>query len=107
MDTQIDRITFLESVSGIDYPHMLVDFFDHFLALKRIVENSGKVFVPQQDEDNNRIVFKIEFFDIKAKETAIDLINNNGIIIIYERPIHVNIIGLPVDDLKSILLELY
>ena len=103
----MDRIQFFESISGIEYPHMLVDFFDHFLALKEIVENSGKINIPQQENTNKHITFDIEFSDSKAKETAVDLINNNGSIIIYDRPIYINIIGLPVDDLNKITLELY
>lgn len=102
----MDRIQFFESISGIEYPHMLVDFFDHFLALKQIVENSGKIIVPQQNIENH-IIFNIEFSDTKAKETAINLINSNRVIMIYERPIYINIIGLPVDDLKRLTIELY
>jgi hypothetical protein len=102
----MDRVQFFESISGIEYPHMLVDFFDHFLALKQIVENSGKIIVPQQESDNH-IIFNIEFSNAKAKETAINLINTTNIITIYERPIYINIIGLPVDDLNNLTIELY
>lgn len=102
----MDRVQFFESISGIEYPHMLVDFFDHFLALKQIVENSGKIYVPQQTTENH-IIFNIEFSNTKAKETAINLINSNRVIMIYERPIYINIIGLPVDDLKKLTIELY
>jgi hypothetical protein len=102
----MDRVQFFESISGINYPHMLVNFFDHFLALKQIVENSGKIYVPQQQNENH-IIFNIEFSDTKAKETAMDIIKNNNVIIIYERPIYINIIGLPVDDLNKLTIELY
>ena len=103
----MDRIQFFESISGIEYPHMLVDFFDHFLALKQIVENSGKIIVPHQESNNNHIIFNIEFSNAKAKETAINLIKSTNIITIYERPIYINIIGLPVDDLNNLTIELY
>jgi hypothetical protein len=103
----MDRVQFFESISGIDYPLMLVNFFDHFLALKQLVENSGKIKVPQQQDENNHIIFNIEFSNTKAKETAIDLIKNNNVVMIYERPIYINIIGLPVDDLKNLTIELY
>ena len=86
---------------------MLVDFFDHFLALKQIVEDSGRISVPQQNNMENHIVFNIKFSNVKAKEAAINLINNNKIIMIYERPIYINMIGLPVDDMNEISLELY
>lgn len=102
----MDRIQFFESISGIDYPYMLVDFFDHFLALKQIVENSGKVIIPQQIS-NDRISFNIEFSNIKAKESALNLINNcTSMVMIYDRPIYININGIPVDDLK-LNIELY
>jgi hypothetical protein len=102
----MNRIEFFESVSGIDYPKMLVDFFDHFLALKQIIESSGNVIVPPQQNINNHIVFNIKFSDVEAKESVINLIKANNVITIYERPIYVNIIGLPVDDL-NVNIELY
>ena len=102
----MDRVQFFVSISGINYPHMLVDFFDHFLALKQIVENSGKVIVPHQI-DNNKISFDIEFSNKKAKEDAVNLINNcTSMVMIYERPIYININGLPVDD-SNLNIELY
>ena len=36
----IDRVNFLESVQGIQYPDMLANFFDHFIALKALVSVS-------------------------------------------------------------------
>jgi hypothetical protein len=102
----MDRVQFFESISGIQYPYMLVEFFDHFLALKQIVENSGKVIVPHQI-DNNKISFDIEFSNKKAKEDAVNLINNcTSMVMIYERPIYININGLPVDD-SRLNIELY
>ena len=44
----MNRIQFFDSISGIQYPKMIVDFFDHFIALKQIVEDKGSVTV-----DNN------------------------------------------------------
>ena len=102
----MDRVQFFESISGIQYPYMLVEFFDHFLALKQIVENSGKVIVPHQI-DNNKISFDIEFSNKKAKEDAVNLINNcTSMVMIYDRPIYININGLPVDD-SRLNIELY
>ena len=102
----MDRVQFFESISGIQYPYMLVEFFDHFLALNQIVENSGKVIVPHQI-DNNKISFDIEFSNKKAKENAVNLINNcTSMVMIYERPIYIQINGLPVDD-SRLSIELY
>lgn len=103
----MNRIEFFDSISGIQYPQMLVDFFDHFLALKTIVENSGTISVPQQTNEG-RISFNIEFSNQKAKESALNIINNNtSMVMIYERPIYINILGLPVDDSKLLNIELY
>ena len=102
----MDRVQFFESISGINYPHMLVNFFDHFLALKEIVDSSGKIFVKENQPENNHIIFEIQFTNKKAKDTCINLISScNGNILIYNRLIYINIIGLSVDN--TIVIELY
>lgn len=100
----MNRIEFFNSIAGIQYPLMLVDFFDHFLALKEIIQNYGSVSVTELSPDNH-IVFDIEFKNSNAKETIINMITNNRYIIIYNRQININIIGFPVDN--KIKLELY
>ena len=35
------RLEFFESISDIEYPLMLVKFFDHFIALKELVQDYG------------------------------------------------------------------
>ena len=101
----MNRIEFFDSISGINYPNMLVNFFDHFLALKEIIiENSGIISVIDQMSDTN-IIFNIEFSNKEAKESVIDLINNKQFIVIYERPIYIKIVGIPTDS--SITLELH
>ena len=37
----VNRIKFFESVNGIQYPDMIIKFFDHFLALRYLVEDKG------------------------------------------------------------------
>ena len=54
----MDRINFFGSVSGIEYPEMIVNFFDHFIALKQIVEDSGTITVLNSDDKS--ISFSIE-----------------------------------------------
>ena len=84
----MDRITFLESISGIKYPNMIVEFFDHFIALKQIVESSGKVTVIHNSE--NAIAFSILFDSELSKSTA--LLNiQSGYIVIYGRTISINV----------------
>lgn len=84
----MDRVDFIESVSGIKYPGMIVDFFDHFIALKQIVEDSGKVNV--LSNDNTSITFSILFSSLDAKNLALNTINSlAGHIAIYGRPISI------------------
>lgn len=86
----IDRINFLESVDGINYPDMIVDFFDHFIALKQIVEDFGKVNV--LSSDNNSIMFSIQFNSPENMNLAINTINSlGGVIAIYGRPISISL----------------
>lgn len=86
----MDRINFIENVSGIHYPEMIVDFFDHFVALKQLVEDSGTVRV--LNSTNNSISFSIEFKNSDIKTAAVNVINSlNGTIIIYNRPISIAI----------------
>lgn len=95
----MDRINFIESVSGIQYPKMIVDFFDHFIALKQIVEDSGNINV--LNVGNNSIEFSIKFNSIDAKMMAINTINSfGGIINIYNRPISIYIENLTDTELK-------
>ena len=37
----MNRVQFFNSIGGIQYPRMIVDFFDHFIALKQIVEKGS------------------------------------------------------------------
>lgn len=84
----MNRVDFIESVSGIKYPEMIVDFFDHFIALKQIVEDNGKVNVI--NSDNNQITFSILFSSYEDKTLALSTINSlGGYIAIYGRPISI------------------
>lgn len=95
----VNRIDFLESVSGINYPVMLVDFFDHFIALKQIVEDSGKVNVI--GSDNSSIEFSISFNSPSALNLALNTISSSsGIIVIYGRPISIQVEALTDSELK-------
>ena len=86
----MDRINFIGSVSGIDYPQMIVTFFDHFIALKQLVEDFGKVNVLNSTEKS--ISFSIEFQDTLTMNNALAVINTlGGVIVIYERPIAINV----------------
>lgn len=98
----MDRCTFFNSISGISYPEMLVDFFDQFVALKQIVEDSGKVTVLESNE--NQIVFSITFKSIEYKNIAMDMIQNAGYqIAIYGRIMNIRLEVLTDNEIKIIL----
>ena len=65
----VDNVSFIESISGIQYPEIIVNFFDHFMVLKQIVENSGIVSVISNTE--NSILFLVEFNSSDAKDQAL------------------------------------
>lgn len=84
----VNRIDFINSISDINYPGMLADFFDQFIALKHIVEDSGKVSVLSSDEKS--IMFNIDFKDQSDRDKALANVNvNGGTIFIYNRPISI------------------
>lgn len=86
----MDRVNFLESVSGIQYPEVMVVFFDHFIALKQIVEDSGTVNVLKSDEKD--ILFSIRFNSKQSRDLALNIVNSlNGNIIVYGRSILINV----------------
>ena len=88
----MDRISFFNKISGIDYPEMIVHFFDHFLALKQIVEDYG--FVQTLSHDNESITFKISFSDMITKNTSMNIIYAlGGSIVIYGKPIVVTVVS--------------
>lgn len=95
----MDRITFIESISGIEYPEMLVEFFDQFIALKQLVDNYGKVTV--NEKSNNSISFIVNFSNPKYKEKAVNMMGSQ--ITIYGKPITVSTEILSDTDIKYVL----
>ena len=80
------RLEFFESISDIEYPLMLVKFFDHFIALKELVQDYGKVAVLNSEE--NSITFCIKFDNINNRNIA--LANaQSGVVVIYGKPISI------------------
>ena len=86
----MDRITFFNSISGIDYPEMLVKFYDQFLALKDLVTESSLVNVISKVEDSS-ISFSISFSDANSRQYTLMMISNFNLINIYGKMITVNI----------------
>ena len=84
----MDRIAFLESISGIKYPEMIVEFFDQFIALKYLVEDYGQISV--QEKSTNGISFVIKFTDVKYRDKALSNVQTSSVVI-YGKPISINL----------------
>ena len=85
----MDRISFFESINGIQYPEMLVNFFDHFVALKQLVEDDYASIETIDSKDNN-IKFRINFNSSNTMKQALDTISSaNNSINIYGRCINI------------------
>lgn len=99
----MDRVNFLESVAGIQYPEMLVTFFDHFIALKQIVEDHGTVNIINSTPNN--LTFSVRFKNKSTRDNALNAINStNGVVMIYQRPIVVDV-KFPTDSELIIRLQ--
>jgi len=84
----MDRISFFNSISGIDYPEMLVKFYDHFLALHQLIICPSLINVVSKTEDDS-ISFLANFSDINQKNQTAQLISGQ-LISIYGRTISIN-----------------
>ena len=99
----MNRVNFIESVSGIQYPEMIVTFFDHFIALKQLVEDSGTVQV--LNSSNESISFSILFQNMDMKTAALSAIQSCGnTIIIYGRYITIQVEELSENSVKINLI---
>ena len=96
----MDRIAFLESISGIEYPEMIVEFFDQFLALKYLVEDYGQISV--QEKSTNGISFVIKFTDVKYRDKALSSVQTSSVVI-YGKPISINLEIVSETEIKFIL----
>ena len=85
----MNRLKFFESVNGIQYPDMIINFFDHFLALKSLVEDKGLIEVISNKK--NSISFSIEFDDKDSTTQAINYMVSNPRVLIYGRFISVRV----------------
>lgn len=84
----VDRLNFFNSISGIKYPEMIVEFFDQFIALKQLVEDYGTVTVGEATDKS--ISFITEFKAPEYKDKALSMVQS-GPIVIYGRPISVRV----------------
>ena len=98
----MDRIAFLESISGIEYPEMIVEFFDQFIALKYLVEDYGQISV--QEKSTNGISFVIKFTDVKYRDKALSNVQTSSVVI-YGKPISINLEIVSETEIKFTLHE--
>lgn len=96
----VDRLNFFNSISGINYPEMIVHFFDHFIALKQLVEDRGEVAV--EESTDNMISFNVKFSNLKYKDQAIAIVQS-GPVVVYGRNIVVNIEVISDVEIKFVL----
>lgn len=96
----MNRLDFIDSISGIQYPEMLVNFFDQFIALKKLVEDYGIITVESSTERS--INFIILFDSQKNKNTAL-LNTNTGNVVIYGRSILVSVEDISDKELRFVL----
>lgn len=83
----VDRLTFFNSVSGITDPGLVIRFYDNFIALKQLLNNSTGF--PSVDSYNNSsIKFSVSFQTARDKKETLNMIQS-GTIIIYGKPISV------------------
>lgn len=99
-----DRVNFIQSINGIEYPEMIVKFFDHFLALKEIVDSSGSVSISHEQISNpDCISFNIHFTDHNGIDRASREIGQRSVIYIYNRPISVSMEVLSEKEIKIVM----
>lgn len=97
----MDRLKFFDSISGIEYPEMIVKFFDQFIALKQLVEDYGTIVVSEKTDQS--ISFITSFSNAGYKNKALSNIPPSGPIVIYCRPISVEVEDLSDTDIKFTL----
>lgn len=85
----MDRVSFVDSISGIQYPELIVQFFDHFMVLREIIQDTGTVSVIRNTQDS--ILFLVEFADVEVCQRALDNIPSTGCYIMYDKQIHVGV----------------
>lgn len=96
----MDRVSFFKNINGITYPEMLVDFFDHFLALKNIV-GTNNCTVNIISTHNNVIDFIVNFKEESLLQKVMNELNRNGnVVVIYNRTMTVHVEVLTDKDLK-------
>lgn len=97
----MDRMQFFNHINGITYPELLVDFFDHFVALQQLVKTNSCTVTVLNTYDNKVIEFNVQFKSAGHLQKVLQDISMNGnVIVIYGRTMSIHIEVLTDFDLK-------
>lgn len=80
----MDRLSFFNSITGIKYPEMLVEFYDQFLALNQLLCDKPCA-ISVLDSSDRSISFMVECTD----SGLINYLRSIGIYIVYGRSISI------------------
>lgn len=96
----MDRLSFFKNINGISYPEMLVDFFDHFIALKQLVDTNSCIvnIIAFNGQD---IEFSVKFKDANLLHKTMNEINKSGnVVVVYGRTMTIHVEVLTDTDLS-------
>lgn len=97
----MDRLSFFRNINGISYPEMLVDFFDHFIALKQIIDSNNCTVNIISYNKGQDIEFDAQFKDPSYLDKTLKALETMGnVIVIYTRTMTVHAEVLTDRDLK-------
>ena len=97
----MDRLSFFKNINGISYPEMLVDFFDHFIALKQLIDTNNCIVNIISYNKGQDIEFSVKFKDPTLLMRTMNEIQRFGnVVVIYNRTMTIHIEVLTDIDLK-------
>lgn len=95
----MNRLIFLDSISGIKYPEMLVEFYDQFIALSCLFTDQCDIIV--KDSTDRSISFIVSFTDINNRDLSLSRIPSS--LLIYGRLISILAEAISDTELQLIL----
>ena len=97
----MDRMQFFNHINGITYPEILVDFFDHVVALQQLVKTNSCTVSISNTYENKSIEFIVQFKTPGLMQKVLQDISMNGnVLVIYGRTMTIHYEVLTDTDLK-------
>lgn len=97
----MDRMQFINHINGITYPEIIVNFFDHFVALQQLVKTNSCTVTVSNTYENQSIEFIVNFKSPGLMNKVLQDISINGnVIVIYGRTMTIHFEVLTDHDLK-------